>query len=61
LQRKNCPGYVNNEIHSSTQNPTKIQIVITSVLGIDINKIVCQVKEIGRGFGRKEQKVFLYH
>ncbi|CAG8806546.1 33449_t:CDS:1, partial [Racocetra persica] len=56
LQRKNCPGYINNKIHSSTQNPTKIQIVITSELGIDVNKIVYRVKEIGGDFGRKEQE-----
>ncbi|CAG8831759.1 11226_t:CDS:1, partial [Racocetra persica] len=56
LQRKNCPSYVNNEIHSLTQNPTMIQIVIISVLGIDVNKIVCRVKGIGGVFGRKEQE-----
>ncbi|CAG8737370.1 226_t:CDS:2, partial [Racocetra persica] len=57
-KEKNCPGYINNEIHSSTQNPTEIQIVVTSVLGIDTNKIVCQVKKIGRDFGKKEQGMY---
>ncbi|CAG8759872.1 12297_t:CDS:2, partial [Racocetra fulgida] len=34
---------IEDEIHSSTQNPTETQIVITSVLDIDANKIICQM------------------
>uniref|UniRef100_A0A6S8ELY0 Xanthine dehydrogenase n=1 Tax=Aureoumbra lagunensis TaxID=44058 RepID=A0A6S8ELY0_9STRA len=44
------------KILSSTQNPTKTQLMVASVLGIPANKVVCTVKRMGGGFGGKETR-----
>ncbi len=44
------------EIFSSTQNPTKTQLVLAKVLGVPANRIVCRVKRMGGGFGGKETR-----
>lgn len=41
-------------IHSSTQNPTEIQHVVASVLGVGMHEVVCVCKRMGGGFGGKE-------
>lgn len=44
------------EIFSSTQNPTETQHVVSSVLGIPSNRILCRAKRLGGGFGGKETR-----
>ncbi|KAF7288036.1 hypothetical protein GWI33_000090 [Rhynchophorus ferrugineus] len=44
------------DIYSSTQNPTELQLLTASVLGVHQNKINCIVKRLGGGFGGKETK-----
>ncbi|CAG8498876.1 3654_t:CDS:10 [Ambispora gerdemannii] len=44
------------EVHASTQHLTETQIVLSSVLGIRANKVVCRVKRLGGGFGGKETR-----
>lgn len=41
-------------IHSSTQNPSEVQEVVASVLGLRHNQVVCMTKRMGGGFGGKE-------
>lgn len=41
-------------VHSSTQNPTEIQHVVASVLGVGMHEVVCVCKRMGGGFGGKE-------
>ena len=43
-------------VYSSTQNPTKTQFKVASVLGIPFNKVVSKLKRIGGGFGGKETR-----
>ena len=39
---------------ASSQNPTETQLVVAEVLGIPANKVVCEVRRMGGGFGGKE-------
>jgi xanthine dehydrogenase large subunit len=49
------PGeYDQLTIHSSTQNPSEVQHVISHLLGITINKVNVLTKRMGGGFGGKE-------
>lgn len=41
-------------VHASSQNPTETQMVVAELLGIPANKVVCEVKRMGGGFGGKE-------
>jgi xanthine dehydrogenase large subunit len=41
-------------IHSSTQNPSEIQHVISHLLGLTINKVTILTKRMGGAFGGKE-------
>lgn len=41
-------------VHSSTQNPTEIQKLVSSVLGISMHKVVVDTRRMGGGFGGKE-------
>jgi xanthine dehydrogenase large subunit len=41
-------------IHSSTQNPTEIQVVVARCLGLRQNQVVCICRRMGGGFGGKE-------
>jgi xanthine dehydrogenase large subunit len=41
-------------IHSSTQNPTEIQVVAARCLGLRQNQVVCVCRRMGGGFGGKE-------
>lgn len=43
-------------IYASTQNPTKTQAKIASVLGLPAHKVVSKLKRIGGGFGGKETR-----
>ncbi|KAH9490790.1 hypothetical protein Btru_047002 [Bulinus truncatus] len=47
------------EIFASTQNITDMQLLISSVLGLDCNRIVVRTKRIGGGFGGKETQAVL--
>ena len=44
------------ELIASTQNPSKIQLVVAKCLDVPANRIVCRVKRIGGGFGGKETR-----
>ena len=44
------------EVFSSTQHPTETQHLISHVLGIPSNRIVCRIKRMGGGFGGKESR-----
>ena len=44
------------EIICSTQNPSEVQMVVSEVLNIPANRIVCRVKRMGGGFGGKETR-----
>jgi xanthine dehydrogenase large subunit len=41
-------------IHSSTQNPTEIQVLVARCLGLRQNQVVCVCRRMGGGFGGKE-------
>jgi xanthine dehydrogenase large subunit len=41
-------------IHSSTQHPSEVQMLVAEVLGIPFNHVVCICKRMGGGFGGKE-------
>ncbi len=41
-------------IHSSTQHPSEVQMMVAEVLGIPFNHVVCVCKRMGGGFGGKE-------
>ena len=47
------------EVISSTQNPTRTQIVTAHVLGVDANRVFCKVKRMGGAFGGKETRSIL--
>eukprot|EP00742_Colponemidia_sp_Colp-10_P005067 GILJ01005413.1.p1 GENE.GILJ01005413.1~~GILJ01005413.1.p1 ORF type:complete len:1351 (+),score=226.28 GILJ01005413.1:45-4097(+) len=54
------PGEHNEmQVWSSTQNPTKTQNFVASVLGVHTNEVVCHVKRLGGGFGGKETRTVL--
>jgi xanthine dehydrogenase large subunit len=41
-------------VHSSTQNPTEIQVVVAEMLGRGQHEVVCVCKRMGGAFGGKE-------
>lgn len=41
-------------VYASSQNPTETQLVVAEVLGLSANKVVCEVRRMGGGFGGKE-------
>jgi xanthine dehydrogenase large subunit len=41
-------------IHSSTQHPSEVQMMVAEVLGVPFNHVVCICKRMGGGFGGKE-------
>ena len=43
-------------IQSSTQNPSEVQSVVASVLGLHHCQVVCEVRRMGGGFGGKESQ-----
>ncbi|MCU5772423.1 xanthine dehydrogenase molybdopterin binding subunit [Erwiniaceae bacterium BAC15a-03b] len=42
------------QVHSSTQNPTEVQKLVASVMGISMNKVTIDMRRMGGGFGGKE-------
>lgn len=47
------------DIVCSTQNPSEVQEVVSKVLNIPANRVVCRVKRMGGGFGGKETRAVL--
>jgi len=43
-------------IHSSTQNPTKTQVIVSKLLGVPQSVITVKTKRMGGGFGGKETR-----
>ncbi|MCY2975952.1 MAG: xanthine dehydrogenase molybdopterin binding subunit [Planctomycetota bacterium] len=43
-------------IHSSTQNPTEIQALVSEMLGVGMHEVVCICKRMGGAFGGKESQ-----
>lgn len=41
-------------IHSSTQHPSEVQMMVAEVLGVPFNHVICICKRMGGGFGGKE-------
>jgi xanthine dehydrogenase large subunit len=41
-------------VHSSTQHPSEVQMMVAEVLGVPFNHVVCNCKRMGGGFGGKE-------
>jgi xanthine dehydrogenase large subunit len=41
-------------IHSSTQHPSEVQMMVAEVLGVPFNHVTCICKRMGGGFGGKE-------
>ncbi|MGN6371225.1 MAG: xanthine dehydrogenase molybdopterin binding subunit [Phycisphaerae bacterium] len=41
-------------VHSSTQHPSEVQMIVAEVLGVPFNHVVCSCKRMGGGFGGKE-------
>jgi xanthine dehydrogenase large subunit len=41
-------------IHSSTQHPSEVQMMVAEALGVPFNHVVCICKRMGGGFGGKE-------
>ncbi len=41
-------------IHSSTQHPSEVQMMVAETLGVPFNHVVCVCKRMGGGFGGKE-------
>ena len=41
-------------MHSSTQHPSEVQMMVAEVLGVPFNHVVCICKRMGGGFGGKE-------
>ena len=46
-------------VYSSTQNPTEVQKLVASVLGVDMHKVVIDMRRMGGGFGGKETQAAL--
>ncbi|WP_342755364.1 xanthine dehydrogenase molybdopterin binding subunit [Pantoea sp. MBD-2R] len=42
------------QVFSSTQNPTEVQKLVASVMGITMNKVTIDMRRMGGGFGGKE-------
>jgi xanthine dehydrogenase/oxidase len=51
----------NDEFHliASTQNPSTTQASAAAALGVSLNKVVCEVKRLGGGFGGKEARCLM--
>ncbi len=47
-------------LHCSTQHPSEVQKLVSSVLGIGIHKVVCEVPRMGGAFGGKESQASNY-
>jgi xanthine dehydrogenase large subunit len=43
-------------VHSSTQNPTEIQVLVAEMLGVGQHEVVCICKRMGGAFGGKESQ-----
>ncbi|MBF0441513.1 MAG: molybdopterin-dependent oxidoreductase [Oligoflexales bacterium] len=43
-------------VHSSTQNPSEVQHIVASALGLKLSQVVCTVRRLGGGFGGKESQ-----
>jgi xanthine dehydrogenase large subunit len=41
-------------VHSSTQHPSEVQMMVAEVLGVPFNHVTCICKRMGGGFGGKE-------
>ena len=41
-------------VHSSTQHPSEVQMIVAEVIGVPFNHVVCACKRMGGGFGGKE-------
>src|SRR5204862_8049432 len=41
-------------VHSSTQHPSEVQMMVAEVLGVPFNHVVCVCKRMGGAFGGKE-------
>lgn len=41
-------------VHSSTQHPSEVQMMVAETLGVPFNHVVCICKRMGGGFGGKE-------
>lgn len=41
-------------VFASSQNPTETQLVVSEVLGLQANQVVCEVRRMGGAFGGKE-------
>ncbi len=41
-------------VHSSTQHPSEVQMIVAEVIGVPFNHVVCSCKRMGGGFGGKE-------
>lgn len=46
-------------VYSSTQNPTEIQSLVAGVMGVDMHKVVIDMRRMGGGFGGKETQAAL--
>ncbi|QZQ48282.1 xanthine dehydrogenase molybdopterin binding subunit [Erwinia persicina] len=42
------------QVYSSTQNPTEVQKLVASVMGLTMNKVTIDMRRMGGGFGGKE-------
>ncbi len=41
-------------VHSSTQHPSEVQMMVAEALGVAFHKVICICKRMGGGFGGKE-------
>ena len=46
-------------IHSSTQNPTEIQVLVAGMLGVGMHEVICICKRMGGAFGGKESQAVI--
>ncbi|MBN2894159.1 MAG: xanthine dehydrogenase molybdopterin binding subunit [Bacteroidales bacterium] len=55
------PGEGNEfKVYCSTQNPNETQMLISEVMGIDINEIEVEIRRMGGAFGGKETQSAIY-
>jgi xanthine dehydrogenase large subunit len=47
-------------VHSSTQHPSEVQLMVAQVLGVRHNAVTIQVRRMGGGFGGKETQSNLF-
>ena len=43
-------------IHSSTQHPSEVQMMVAEVLGVPFNHVVCICRRMGGGFGGERKR-----